>query len=230
MSDSLFDVIETTWPAAAATRVGPFVRRDGAGGGKRVSATSLSGEFDEENFRNVASDPLFSVRPDQVAFDSVLAARGYQILDPSVLYECPIEKLAAQELPRVVAFDVWPPLQIMCDVWDAGGISKTRRDVMDRADCEKTSILGRINDRAAGAAYAGLHNGVTMVHALEISPQHRRKGLAKHMMVCAAKWGALRSADTFAVVTTEANTAAKALYTGLGMTLAGSYHYRSKPV
>jgi GNAT superfamily N-acetyltransferase len=226
---NLFDVIEATWPAAAYTSVGSFTRRKGAGGGKRVSATTLNADFDLAEFQSVADDPLFSVRSDQSDFDGALDALGYQIVDPSILYECPIELFASQELPRVTAFDIWPPLQIMCDVWDVGGISKQRRDVMERATCEKTSILGRITDRAAGAAFAGLYQGVTMVHALEIDPDHRRKGLAGSMMICAAKWGVSKGSDTFAVVTTEANEAANALYTTLGMTVAGRYHYRKKP-
>ena len=37
-SDTLFAVMETTWPAASVQQVGPWLIREGQGGGKRVSA------------------------------------------------------------------------------------------------------------------------------------------------------------------------------------------------
>jgi N-acetylglutamate synthase len=36
-------VLEATWPPAARHRAGPWVLRDGAGGGKRVSAATAEG-------------------------------------------------------------------------------------------------------------------------------------------------------------------------------------------
>ena len=40
----LFDAVELTWPAARLHRAGPWLIREGQGGGKRVSAASLLGE------------------------------------------------------------------------------------------------------------------------------------------------------------------------------------------
>jgi N-acetylglutamate synthase len=44
--DVFADAMEATWPPAATTRLGPWLLRDGKGGGKRVSAATLAGEFD----------------------------------------------------------------------------------------------------------------------------------------------------------------------------------------
>jgi ribosomal protein S18 acetylase RimI-like enzyme len=224
VTTDLFDVIEATWPAASKTIEGPWIHRDGAGGGKRVSATTLNGVLAELPDRS-----LFSVREGQDDLDQALEARGYTVYDPSILFSAPIEGLAKNDVPRTTAFVIWRPLQIMRDLWAAGDIGQARLDIMERAECVKTSILGRIDDRAAGTTYVGLHDGVAMVHALEVHPDHRRKGLARHMMVQAAKWGVENGAHTFALVTTEANEASKALYTSLGMSLVGRYHYRVKP-
>jgi ribosomal protein S18 acetylase RimI-like enzyme len=224
VTTDLFDVIEATWPAASKTIEGPWIHRDGAGGGKRVSATTLNGVLAELPDRS-----LFSVREGQDDLDQALEARGYTVYDPSILFSAPIEGLAKNDVPRTTAFVIWRPLQIMRDLWAAGDIGQARLDIMERAECVKTSILGRIDDRAAGTTYVGLHDGVAMVHALEVHPDHRRKGLARHMMVQAAKWGVENGAHTFALVTTEANEASKALYTSLGMSLVGRYHDRVKP-
>ena len=44
MTDApLFDVIDKTWPAARMLPVGPWILRDGQGGGKRVSAATANG-------------------------------------------------------------------------------------------------------------------------------------------------------------------------------------------
>jgi GNAT superfamily N-acetyltransferase len=99
---------------------------------------------------------------------------------------------------------------------------------MERALRDKTTILGRVNDRAGGVAYAGLHDGCTMVHALEILAKQRRHGLARSLMISAAQWGAARGATQMAVLVTKANAPANALYTRLGMTPLQGYHYRVK--
>lgn len=226
MTADLFEVISATWPAAQIREEGVWRMRDGAGGGKRVSAVTLHGALPDV----LPDAELFSVREGQDDLDAALATRGYEVYDPSLLFSCPIGHLADQELPRITAFDIWPPLQIMCDLWTAASTGPARQAVMARAQCPKTSILGRISERAGGMCYAGLHDGVTMVHALEIVPEQRRKGLARHMMVKAAQWGVLHGADTFSVVTTKENTGAQAFYTALGMTGAGRYHYRIKPL
>ena len=44
----------------------------------------------------------------------------------------------------------------------------------------------------------------------------------------AAQWGLTQGATRFALACTEANTAANALYAGLGMTPVAGYHYRQK--
>jgi hypothetical protein len=38
-----FDVVDATWPPHAITRTGPWLIREGRGGGKRVSAASSAG-------------------------------------------------------------------------------------------------------------------------------------------------------------------------------------------
>ena len=39
-STKLYEVLDATWPAASMARVGPWTIREGAGGGKRVSAAT----------------------------------------------------------------------------------------------------------------------------------------------------------------------------------------------
>jgi len=115
---------------------------------------------------------------------------------------------------------------IMTDLWAEGGIGPGRIDVMTRAPGPKTGILARQADRAAGCAFVARDGCVAMVHALEVAPQLRRKGAAANMMRAAARWALDNGADYLAVVVTAANAAANALYSDMGMTPVGRYHYR----
>jgi GNAT superfamily N-acetyltransferase len=67
-----------------------------------------------------------------------------------------------------------------------------------------------------------------MVHALEVLPHQRRKGVARWAMRQAAFWAQSQSATTLTVLCTQENFAANQLYGSLGMQLVGQYHYRTK--
>ncbi|WP_246162419.1 GNAT family N-acetyltransferase [Roseovarius faecimaris] len=231
----LYDVCEATWPPARRFEEGVFTFRDGAGGGKRVSAATARQPVTadklpraEEVMRGMDQPPLFMIRDGEEALDALLAEAGYDVIDPVNLYACPMETLTAHPLPQVTTFTIWEPLAIMRDIWAAGGIGPARVEVMRRAQGPKTGLFGRLNARPAGTGYVGLHRGVAMVHALEILPDHRGQGLGGHMMRQAAHWAADQGGTHMSVICTQANTGANALYTSLGMRLVGTYHYRIK--
>lgn len=233
---TVLDALEATWPPAKTSRTGPWTIRDGQGGGKRVSAATADGPVTEgdisqaeDQMRELGQEPLFKVAPEEDELDSILAKMGYETLDPSLLYHCPIETLCDEEPPKISTFPIWPPLQIMRDLWEEGGISGDRLAVMERACEPKTSILGRTNGRAAGAGFVAISNGIAMIHAIEIAPHLRRQGMAGHMIRAAALWALGEGATDFALAVTDANEPAKKLYRSLGMTCLGRYHYRVKP-
>jgi len=223
--ETLYEVCARTWPAARETRVGPWTIRDGQEGGQRVSAATADGSFDlqdlksgEAAMKQLGQPSLFMVREGETQLDTVLAANGYTIKDPVNLYVCPITHLTDVEIPRVTAFTIWEPLQIMHDIWAKGGIDAARYHVMQRAECRKTALLGRWNDHPAGTGYVGIHDGIAMVHALEILEHQRGMGVGQWMMRRAAVWAQAQ----------RDNAAANGLYASLGMTLTGTYHYRIK--
>ena len=100
---------------------------------------------------------------------------------------------------------------------------------MQRVAGPKAALLGRIEDRAAGAGFVAIHSGVAMVHGIEILPDWRRKGLAGWMMRRAAVWARENGARRLALAVTRANAPAIALYRGLGFRDAGGYAYFVKP-
>lgn len=228
-------VCEATWPPVRRLDCGPFELRDGAGGGKRVSAATLRAGADwseedrlraEEGMRGLGQTPLFQVRAGEDRLDAGLAAAGYRVVDPVNLYVTPVQALTDRPIPRVTTFCIWEPLAVMRDLWAEGGIGPERLSVMQRADCAKTGLLGRIEDSPGAAAYVGLVDGIAMLHALEVTPDKRRKGLAQWMMRQAAVWAAGQGGSHLAVLCTEANVGANALYRAMGFEVVGHYHYR----
>ncbi|PTX57793.1 acetyltransferase (GNAT) family protein [Litoreibacter ponti] len=232
MSD-IFETLEATWPAARKSRVGPWEIKEGKGGGKRVMAAKAIdpvGAADvalAENAMKALEQPkLFVLRDQDEKLDSILAERGYEIVDPTLLFESDI---VVADVPPVTAFEIWPPLQIMLDLWVEDGVGPDRIAVMERGQGPKTSILGRIKDRAAGAAFVAIHGQVAMVHAVLVLPEFRRCGLGRHMMQAVSNWAAGHGATRKSLAVTDVNAPAKSLYSSLGMVPVGRYHYRIKP-
>lgn len=234
MSD-LFAAMEATWPAASQLRAGGWLVRDGQGGGKRVSSATVAGPQAQHTIDDaiaahqaLGQAAVFSLRPEDAALDQALADRGFVLKDPVVLYEAPVATLAAEAPERLTSFPIWPPLAIMAEIWDEGHIDGARLAVMARAKVPKTTILGRVEDRAAGALYVACHGDLAMVHALHVAPQMRRKGLARNLMRAAAGWALDQGASRLALAVTRENAEANALYRAMGMREAGQYHYRIK--
>lgn len=232
--DMLFAAVDATWPAARHVPLGPWVLRDGQGGGKRVSATTAAAEIRpsdvaeaEQAMLRAGQQPLFMIRPGEEALDAELEARGYRALDPTTAYSLPISQLTDVLVPRVTAFSIWEPLAIMEEIWAQGGIGPERVAVMARAKV-KTGILARWNEKPAGAAFTALHGKICMVHAVEILPDQRRQGVAGWVMRAAAFWAQAQGAEDISVLCTQANMAANRLYSSLGFVPVGQYHYRCK--
>ena len=176
--------------------------------------------------RGLGQAPLFMIRDGEAALDAQLAARGCAVVDPTDGFAAPLSALDLAVPPRLSAIPAWPPLAIQRDLWAEAGIGPARLAVMDRAEGPKTSLLARMDDRAAGTAFVGLHDGMAMIHALEIHPRFRRRGLGRHMMAGAVHWARAQGARDFGLVVTQANAAAQALYASLGLRRVGHYHYR----
>jgi GNAT superfamily N-acetyltransferase len=226
---------EATWPAAATFRAGPWLIRDGQGGGKRVSAAEAAAPWHPDDLplaeaamMALGQDPLFVLRPDDAELDAVLAARGYARIDPVVAYAAPVALLAETPPQPMTSFPHWPPMGIATALWDEAGIGPERIAVMQRAGGPKTVILGRTGDRAAGVAFVACHDNAAMLHALEVTPALRRQGTAHNILRAAAIWAQDHAAHTLCLLVTEGNERARRLYASLGMEVVGHYHYRTK--
>ncbi|MEY8881658.1 GNAT family N-acetyltransferase [Donghicola sp. XS_ASV15] len=230
-----FDVVDATWPPHAITRTGPWLIREGRGGGKRVSAASAAGTPKAndipqaiEAMRALGQQDLFMMRPVDDELDQTLETQGFKVIDPVHIYTCDPTEVGTGDIPTVTCFETETPLAIMQEIWAEEGIGPDRLAVMARAKGPKTYLLGRINDRAAGTAFVAMHDGVAMIHAIEVLQAYRGNGLGRYLMRAAARWAVRQGASELALLVTRKNAPANALYASLGMSVVGSYHYRIK--
>ena len=234
----LYEVNDASWPPAEMRRLGPFMLRRGADGGQRVSSASLcehgfsGNDIDAAERAMEALDQgcLFMIRDDDQKLDKALESRGYFIKDPVTLFAGPSALIAEHDPKGLSVIDAAEPMAVMAEIWEAAGIGAARLDVMRRATGPKACFLGRTDDQPAGVAYVGCDKDIAMMHALEILPSLRRKGLALQMMGAMAAWALRNGAATFSLVVLTQNDAACGLYEKLGMVKIGQYHYRKKEV
>ncbi len=225
-------LLDATWPAAAFHRRAGWCLREGAGGGRRVSAaTAETPGTDitqaEDAMRALGQAPLFMLRAGEGALDTALDARGYATEAETEILAAPVARVAEPRPRGRRVYPVWPPLAVQADLWAAGGIGPARLAVMARAAGPRTGLLARRNDRVAGAAFVALSGDTAMLHALEVPAPWRRQGVARDILRAAAAWAEARGAETFAVAVERANAPARALAAAMGMTRAAAYHYRA---
>ena len=178
--------------------------------------------------RALGQPMLFQVRDGDAEVDAMLEAAGYPIVDPVNIYVAALADQTGEHPPRVSTYTIWEPLAIMRDIWAAGGIGPARVAVMERVKGPKTSLFGRSNNRPVAAGFVAIHDRIAMVHALEVREGHRREGTGRYLMQQAAHWAADHDATHISVICTQANAAANGLYSSMGFTLVGQYHYRRK--
>jgi GNAT superfamily N-acetyltransferase len=228
--------MEATWPPAECRALGPVTLRLGAGGGQRVSAATVAGAWTAKDLaraktamRQIGQNPLFMLTPDQTDLDRALAAQGYQIKDPVVVYQAACPVVAGEGPAYMTTFAHWPPMEIAKTLWLDGHIGPPRVAIMQRVTGARTAVLARAQDRAAGVAFVALSGDLAFVHAVHVGLALRRQGAAQNLMRAAAVWAASQGAGSLASAVTAANLPARALYASLGMEVVGQYHYRVRP-
>lgn len=87
----------------------------------------------------------------------------------------------------------------------------------------------RLDGQVAAIARGVVDEGWLGVTAVEVAPEHRRRGLAGTLMRRLHAWGVSRGASSCYLQVEESNTAALALYAGLGFSEHHRYHYRLEP-
>ncbi len=224
---------ESTWPAAETADAGGFRVGRGQGAGGRVSsAHALGPDWDDAAIPAVEAihrawhqRAMFRLPDSDAALAGALTRHGYGPETPTAIMAAACDQLAPAPVPEMTAFSIWPPLAIQGDIWAAGNIGTARQAVMPRVTLPRTAILGRHADRAVGAAFVAADGPVAMIHAIEILPGFRRKGMATWLIRKAAEWAQAQGAARLALAVSRRNVTARALYDRFGFAVTGGYSY-----
>ena len=226
-------LLEKTWPPQKVIYFADWTIRISDGAGKRASAISLEGSWEEASFKKLKNflkklgkSEIFMIYEPDSLFENELDKLNYQIVDKSCVFEIAVPELIKNKPPPISMFSIWPPLNIQKVLWNSDGIGWQRQAIMHRANQPKTSILGRWSDNPVASAFVVKSGNVGFLHALVVDQNFRRQGVARALMQHAGQWANKHNCKRLMVVTTEANTAATSLYTSLEFQLVNKYHYR----
>ena len=226
-------LLEDTWPPGELIHFDNWTIRISNGAGKRASAISLEGVWEEASFirlkkflKRLGKSEIFMIYQSDSLFEKELDKLNYQVFDKSYIFEIPVTKLIKNKPPPISMFSIWPPLHIQKELWNSNGIGWQRQSVMNRVSQIKTSILGRWSDNPVASAFIAKSGNVAFLHALVVDENFRQQGVAKALMRHAGQWAHKHNCSKLMVVTTEANVAATSLYTSLEFQLVNKYHYR----
>lgn len=235
MDKTMEQAFEDTWPAAEYAQAGGFRVGRGLGAGGRVSSARAVGAWSPDDIALAEQihcgwdqQPMFRVLDSDSPLIDALIAAGYRHATPTAIMAAPVAALTDRAIPSLTTFAIWPPLAIQRDIWSAGNITPARQAVMERVIGPRTAILGRIDDRAAGAGFAALCGDVAMIHAAEVLPPFRRRGLAGWMARQVALWAAEQGATRVALAVSRGNAEGKAAWDALGFAEVAGYAYYAK--
>lgn len=227
----LMSAIDATWPAAETLAQGGWTLRRGAGGGKRVSAASGTGEITDAEtvMRAWGQGPLFRLTEHDADLDAELSGRGYAVVDPTLLYTGSADALAGEQGHMGQSYLAACRPAMLDEIWRAGGIGPGRLAIMDRVGGLCAWLMSRVGDNGCGAAFVACDGDVAMVHAIEVLPAFRRNGAGVLLVEAAARFARDQGAPWLTLAVTEANAPARTLYERLGMKMSGRYYYRAHP-
>lgn len=225
--------IRATWPPERMVRIGPFdVPLDAAGSRRAICARAHApGAAAADLVAVEAVRPgaiVGTVDGAEVPLGDLLAARGYADEGASALMAGPVAPLLG-DLPRVSGFAHWPPAAIAEAMWAAHGNGPASLAIAARAPGPKAAILLRADDRAAGALFVAVTDGLAVLHMVLTLPAHRRRGVGMLGLRHAAAFAHTHGAAHLALPVERTNGAAIALYVRAGMAEVGGSRYWRRP-
>jgi len=234
-------LIDEAWPAPGRTEAAGWVYRYAAGVTKRANSVlplgpraDLAAAVDEAErfYASLGLPVVFSMGAEAAeGLDAELAARGYRVVDPTLIMTRPlsdedasVEPGGVEPAPTREWFDVW---------WRVDG--RTGPDP-GTARWNAARILTGVPALYASSPVpqrvpAAVGRGVIQrewlgIYCMAVLPEARRRGHARDVLRALLSAGRRQGAKRAYLAVTEANTAARALYESAGFTVSGRYHYR----
>jgi len=251
---ALEEVAALGWPAPHAEWLGRWLLRAADGWTGRANSVLPLGDpgLDLDTalaqvtgwYAGHGLPPRFQVPlPARAALDAALADRGWTAYNPTWMLTADVDAVLAAAGPAAPALPVPPPVTPPVTLavtlaaspsadWLAayhyrGGdrLPAVAAGVMTAADRPVFATV-RDGDTVVAIARAVLDAGWAGVTALEVAPEHRRRGLALRVMRALCEWARDQSASRMYLQVADENAAALGLYRRLDFTVHHRYHYR----
>lgn len=232
------------WPAVTTLDIDGWLLRFAGGYTKRAnSATPLAPAVGDDPARTIAAvEAAYRTRglPPIVrlpsfapaALDSLLADRGYRLLDPSLVLARPLDaadRTAAASLRAVGDADAWLAAHdALAGPRPAAATAAHRRilRLLPGRPCF-AALADPVDGRLVAAGLGVLVEGRLGVFDVVTDPTRRRRGHARRLLGALLAWGVAAGAEEAFLQVVAANAPARRLYDGLGFRLAYRYHYRA---
>jgi ribosomal protein S18 acetylase RimI-like enzyme len=230
------------WPALSNEVVGDWVLRASGGYTKRAnSANAIAREASKPDFREIITaaerfyfangqPTIFRITPlaDPEA-ESLLAAAGYDFLDPSTTMIAPLDDGRASAEIQV---DLHPSSAWLDDAAAAKGVGPVRRvahDLIIRS-IRPPAVFATafLADTAAGFGLAVLERSAIGLFEIAVRSEFRGRGLGRDLTRALMAWGREQGAAEAYLQVLNTNGRAIKLYESLGFRAAYGYHYRRR--
>ncbi|MFC4906463.1 GNAT family N-acetyltransferase [Actinomadura gamaensis] len=233
-----FDLLlHEAWPAVENVRREGWVFRSAGGVTKRANSVWPAGPADDPEALIEAAEKFYADRGlpavfsllDDPALDELLARRGYELVDPTLLMVRELD--AAEPADGDGIGDGVEIAEEPSDAWVDAWWSVDGR-YADQGPAARAIITGVPADYAGvGPGVAGVGRGVPQgdwygIYCMAVRPEARRQGLAREVLRALLHRGRTGGASHAYLCVTEGNAAARALYASEGFEVAGGYHYR----
>ena len=243
------------WPAPQTVFFGGWMFRLGGGYSKRAnSANALGGGGRQEmradsvnawtpkrEFREVMTEAerfyaanalpaIFRLSPlAGPDADNLLAAAGYERLDPSTVM---VAALGAAAPDPGVTLASGPTPAWLNGVAAAQGVAPSHRLIHDRIvqaiAWPAAFATAQVAGAAAGFGLGVAERGAVGLFDIVVRPEFRGSGVGRALTRALMAWGRDERAETAYLQVGDANQRARQLYESLGFRAAYPYHYRRK--
>jgi len=235
--DELERIAAAGWPVPGTERLGDWWLRAADGWTGRGNSALVVGDpgrplpaaidavtswYRERGLRPACQIPL----PSGADVEAYLADAGWEASTRVLTMTAPIDRVrraATAGLPPVTLTSA--PSEDWLALYGArkNGLPTVAHAILTGGNATFAEV--REDGRLVAAARSALADEHLGLFAIEVVPEHRRRGLARHVTAALAEAN-LDHAHTAYLHTEETNTAARALYTRMGFTVHHTYVYR----
>ncbi|MBB2913209.1 ribosomal protein S18 acetylase RimI-like enzyme [Streptosporangium becharense] len=235
MANEVFDrLVDRAWPAIERVDAGGWSLRAAAGVTKRANSVLPLGERAdlaaaigeaEEFYADRGLPCVFSVGGGAPSgLDAALEARGYRVVDPTLVMTAPLDHGTAAEDEGVELAEA--PSQAWLDAWWSVD-GRFGDDGLATAARILTGVPATYASLDGQAVGRGVVQGEWFgVYCMAVVPHARRSGLGGRVLRALLSHARRQGTRRAYMVVVESNAVARSLYERQGFAVAGRYHYR----